>query len=277
MLPQRDPSFYIYPQPPPSALRFGSLSSPTAPRWFPLPLPPLSLSALLPLSSLSSPCSPSPGEVWVLPVLPRSQPLALQWNSAHQAVPLKPTARFKSEHQLSAEINPECHCPVVRRRGQPLWETDDSISRKAAEKGAAKKSSRSPQVTCGILRTVWHPKQLVLNQGIKAKELLSSKLSLNTIRNWKFREGHLLPGRHGYLEKSNLGFTIAGGTQIPTPEKEHAYLGLSVNVTLEVPRKGHPLGAVRTYMVDRSTWSFGKAISNYLSPKKTRKDDRHQR
>lgn len=127
VLPQRDPSFYIYPRPPPCALRGGSVSSPTAPGWFPRcsRLPPLSLSALLPLSSLSSPCTPPPGEVWVLPVLPHSRHLTLQWNSTHsQAVPLKPTARFTSEHQVSAETNARSSSALRLGGGSSLcWKT----------------------------------------------------------------------------------------------------------------------------------------------------------
>lgn len=69
VLPQRDPSFYIYPRPPPCALRGGSVSSPTAPGWFPLLAPPASvplgsspaLFSLLPLHSPSGRSLGSPG------------------------------------------------------------------------------------------------------------------------------------------------------------------------------------------------------------------------
>lgn len=164
MLPQRDPSFYIYPRSPPYAQRGGSVPSPAAPGWFPLSSPasvPLRFSpalfSLLPLLPLSL------GEVWVLQILSRSRHLALQWNSTHQAVPLKPTAPFKSEHQVSAETNTERHCPVVRRREQSLLETVTvlTVFRGKLGEGALRRGMAEVH-KCRIFSTVQHPDGLVL-------------------------------------------------------------------------------------------------------------------
>lgn len=154
MLPQRDPSFYIYPQPPPSAQRVGSMSSRLhlggfrSPASVPLCSSPAFFS-LLPLLPLSGRSLGSPG-IASFPTLSTAVELRTGSGGSFKAqcsVQITVSTYCRNQHQ-------KCHCPVLRRRGQPLLETDDSISREAVGKGAAKRHSNCPQVTCGIIRRV---------------------------------------------------------------------------------------------------------------------------